>query len=119
MAGRDAPLFANTEANKGAIVVVVTFATVVVTTLGTSIRSFIRYQKYGHFGLDDVMLIAANVSATRASRASKAVEHVNDQPIADTGDRTKSRSGKSGHLWPGAAHGYIEQCLNGSILPGS
>lgn len=119
MAGRDAPLFANTEADKGAIVVVVTFATVMVTTLGTSIRSYIRRQKYGHFGLDDVMLIAANVSATRASRASKAVEHMNDQSIADTGDRTKSGSGKSGHLWPGPAYRCIEQCLNGSILPGS
>ena len=68
MAGRDAPLFANTEADKGAIVVVVTFATVVVTTLCTSIRSCIRYQKHRHLGLDDGMLIAANVSATRVIR---------------------------------------------------
>ena len=78
MAGRDAPLFANTKADKGAIVVVVTFATIVITTLCMSIRSAIRYQKHRHFGMDDGMLIVANVCATRASHASKTVEYVTD-----------------------------------------
>ena len=119
MAGRDAPLFANTKADKGAIVVVVTFATIVITTLCTSIRSAIRFQKHRRLGLDDGMLIAANVSATRASHTSKTVEYVTDQWLADTGNRTKCRSGTSGQLWPGAAHRYFEQCLDGSILPGS
>lgn len=67
MAGRDGPLFANTEADKGAIVVVVTFATIVVTTICTSIRSAIRYQQHRRLGLDDAMLIAANVSVNHAS----------------------------------------------------
>ena len=62
MAGRDAPLFANTEADRGAIVVVVTFTTVIITTLSTSIRSALRYQKHKQFGLDDGAFIAANVS---------------------------------------------------------
>lgn len=61
MAGRDPPYFLNTDENRGAIVAVVTFTFVVVTTLTNTIRIWIRRRTDGALGVDDALLVAANV----------------------------------------------------------
>lgn len=62
MAGRDPPPFLNTPEDRGAIVVVVSFTFVVVTTLTNGIRVWIRQQAKTALGVDDGLLVGANVS---------------------------------------------------------
>lgn len=64
MAGHEAPYFLNTEDDRGAVVAVVTFTFVIVATLTNGIRVWLRQRTDGALGLDDALLVAANVSAT-------------------------------------------------------
>lgn len=67
MAGRGPPPFLNTEDDRGAVVAVVSFTAIAVTTFTNSIRLINRQQSEASLGLDDVLLVAANVS-TAADR---------------------------------------------------
>lgn len=62
MAGRHPPPFLNTEQDCGAIVAVVSFTFIVVTTLTNGIRVWIRQRSEAALGLDDALLMASNVS---------------------------------------------------------
>lgn len=62
MAGRHPPPFLNTEQDRGAIVAVVSFTFIVVTTLTNGIRVWIRQRSEAALGLDDALLMASNVS---------------------------------------------------------
>lgn len=62
MAGRNPPPFLNTEDDRGAIVAVVSFTTIAVSTFTNGIRLINRQQSEASLGLDDVLLVAANVS---------------------------------------------------------
>lgn len=62
MAGRYDPYFLNTEADRGGIVAVVTLTFVTVATCANIIRFWTRRRKDGALGLDDALLVAANVS---------------------------------------------------------
>lgn len=70
MAGRDPPPFLNTEEDRGAIVAVVSFTCIVVSTFTNGIRLWNRQVSEAALGLADALLAAANVSttATRFSR---------------------------------------------------
>jgi hypothetical protein len=62
MAGRDPPFFLNTDEDRGAIVAVMSFTTIAVSTFTNIIRVWTRQKSEAALGLDDVLLIAANVS---------------------------------------------------------
>lgn len=62
MAGRDPPPFLNTEEDRGAIVAVVSFTCIVVSTFTNGIRLWHRKISEAALGLDDAFLVAANVS---------------------------------------------------------
>lgn len=62
MAGRDPPPFPNTPEDRGGVVAVVSFTFVVVATLTNGIRVWIRNRSDAALGLDDALLVAANVS---------------------------------------------------------
>jgi len=62
MAGRYPPPFFNTQEDRGAVVTVVSFTFIVVSTLTNCIRVIIRQQSERALGLDDALLVAANVS---------------------------------------------------------
>jgi chemotaxis receptor (MCP) glutamine deamidase CheD len=68
MAGRYPPPFLNTQEDRGAIVTVVSFTFVVVSTLTNCIRVAVRQQSERALGLDDVLLVAANVSQIQRAR---------------------------------------------------
>lgn len=70
MAGRDPPPFLNTPDDRGAIVAVVSFTFVVVATLTNGIRVWIRNRSDAALGLDDALLVTANVG-TASIDASK------------------------------------------------
>jgi len=71
MAGRDPPYFLNTQEDRGTIVAVVTFTFVVVATLANTIPIWIRQRTDGALGLDDALLIGANVSQAHFSAWDK------------------------------------------------
>lgn len=69
MAGRDPPPFLNTPEDRGAIVAVVSFTFIAISTFTNGIRVWIRHQSKSALGLDDALLVVANVSAAlRGSR---------------------------------------------------
>jgi hypothetical protein len=69
MAGRNPPFYLNTDDDRGAIVAVVSFTTIAVSTFTNTIRVWTRQNSEAALGLDDVLLIASNVS-TAAERIS-------------------------------------------------
>jgi chemotaxis receptor (MCP) glutamine deamidase CheD len=69
MAGRYPPPFLNTQEDRGAIVTVVSFTFVVVSTLTNCIRVAVRQQSERALGLDDALLVAANVSKIQRARS--------------------------------------------------
>lgn len=71
MAGLYPPPFLNTEEDRGAIVAVVAFTSVAVSTLANTIRIWIRQQAKPALGLDDALLVAANVSYPAARQSEK------------------------------------------------
>ena len=62
MAGIYPPPFVSTQEDRGAIVTVVSFTFVVVSTLTNCIRVVVRQQSERALGLDDALLVASNVS---------------------------------------------------------
>ena len=77
MATRERPFVANTEADRGAIVIVVSFSLIILTTLITLIRAGVSFKK-GRFGLDDGMLVLAIVGLSKASIFCTEVERIID-----------------------------------------
>lgn len=67
MAGRDPPFFLNTEADRGAIVAVVTINFAIVSTLACGVRIYIRQRKDGALGLDDALIAGASVSTAASA----------------------------------------------------
>ena len=70
MAGRFPPPFLNTQEDRGAIVTVISITFVVVSTLTNCIRVAVRQQSERALGLDDALLVAANVSETLWTRSN-------------------------------------------------
>jgi hypothetical protein len=64
MAGLNPPPYLNIDEDRGAIVAVVSFTTIAVSTFTNTIRVWTRQKSEAALGLDDVLLIAANVSTT-------------------------------------------------------
>ena len=77
MASRERPFVANTEADRGAIIIVVSFSLIILTTLITIIRGSISFKK-GRFGLDDGMLVLAIVSLPRSSTFNVGIQRITD-----------------------------------------
>lgn len=78
MAGRYPPPFLNTQEDRGAIVTVVSFTFVVVSTLTNCIRVAVRQQSERALGLDDALLVAANVSQIRRSTSRQNTDHASN-----------------------------------------
>lgn len=76
MAGRDPPPFLNTPEDRGAIVAVVSFTFVVVSTLTNGIRVWIRQQAKTALGVDDGLLVGANVSESKESTPRRAADYM-------------------------------------------
>lgn len=66
MAGRDPPPYLNTPEDRGGVVAVVSFTCIVVSTFTNGVRIWNRQLSEAALGLDDALLVAANVSVIRA-----------------------------------------------------
>ena len=64
MAGRDPPPYLNTPEDRGGVVAVVSFTCIVISTFTNGVRIWNRQLSEAAFGLDDALLVAANVSMT-------------------------------------------------------
>lgn len=62
MAGLYPPPFLNTKEDRGAVVAVISFTSIAVSTLTNSIRVWVRQRSNSALGTDDALLVAANVS---------------------------------------------------------
>lgn len=62
MAGLYPPPFLNTQEDRGATVAVISFTSIAVSTLTNSIRVWVRQRSNSALGIDDALLVAANVS---------------------------------------------------------
>ena len=62
MAGRDPPPYLNTPEDRGGVVAVVSFTCIVISTFTNGVRIWNRQLSEAALGLDDALLVAANVS---------------------------------------------------------
>lgn len=75
MAGRDPPPYLNTPEDRGGVVAVVTFTCLVISTFTNGVRVWNRQLSGTALGLDDVLLVAANVSVTEKEVERDATNH--------------------------------------------
>jgi hypothetical protein len=62
MAGRDPPPYLNTPEDRGGVVAVVSFTCIIISTFTNGVRIWNRQLSEAALGLDDALLVAANVS---------------------------------------------------------
>lgn len=75
MAGRDPPPYLNTPEDRGGIVAVVSFTCIVISTFTNGVRIWDRQLSEAALGLDDALLVAANVSVIRHELNWNAADH--------------------------------------------
>jgi hypothetical protein len=75
MAGRDPPPYLNTPEDRGGVVAVVSFTCIVISTFTNGVRIWNRQLSEAAFGLDDALLVAANVSKTEWEVKGNAADH--------------------------------------------
>jgi hypothetical protein len=75
MAGRDPPPYLNTPEDRGGVVAVVSFTCVVISTFTNGVRIWNRQLSEAALGLDDALLVAANVSVTEKDVERNTADH--------------------------------------------
>ena len=75
MAGRDPPPFLNTPEDRGGVVAVVSFTCIVISTFTNGVRIWNRQISEAALGLDDALLVAANVSMTEQNVEGDTADH--------------------------------------------